>query len=422
MNIVLVSLDCVRPDYIGCYSDKNRTPFLESALDVGVIFENCISQASHTTTSHSSMFTGLYPFNHKVRWVSGSKIHGALIQEVLKEKGFHTAAFIGGWTLTHKAFERGFDRFHKEYSIEDTTEGRHIFNPIDKLVNLAIDHLDQNTKDNNYIFIHSFDAHFTSRSDKEGKRKDRYMEEIRKQDKELNRLYDRLAQDEHLLVITSDHGDKQEGEHGYPYVYNADGEKVGIHFHETELYEVQLRVPFIVFGNRVVRSKVKGLSRTVDIPCTILGHIGASFPEPVDGMDLSGELRGGSEVEHPVYVYSETYHAQLVEENRYAMEMSHKYQWGWRSVDSLVSLRSNDKKLICTANGHIKPAYFFDIKNDPDEEHNLIDDPDHANEIALLEKILNDMIREDDQYKYGSIKDEVKGIKDAIRKGKLKGI
>jgi hypothetical protein len=139
-------------------------------------------------------------------------------------------------------------------------------------------------------------------------------------------------------------------------------------------------------------------------------------------MDLSGELIGDEGVEHPEFVYSETYHAQLVEENRYAVEMSEKYEWGWRSVDNVVSLRTVDRKLICTANGSIEPAYLFDLVEDPGEENNLIDDPGRQQEVLHLKGKLMEMIKDDIQYKYDTIKEEVKGIKSAIRSKRLKGI
>ncbi len=179
MIVILISLDCVRPDYLECYTDKNKTPFFKNASENGVVFTECISQASHTTTSHSSMFTGLYPFNHGVRWVSEAMIQGKMIQEVLKKEGYRTTGLIGGWTLTYNCFSKGFDEFITDYTVEDVSEGRHIFKPIEQLVDEAIQRIEDNKDTDQYIFIHSFDAHFTSRSDKEGKRKQRYKDRKR---------------------------------------------------------------------------------------------------------------------------------------------------------------------------------------------------------------------------------------------------
>lgn len=395
---------------------------MKSALKDGALFWNCISQASHTTTSHSSMFTGLYPYNHGVRWVSGSRVKGKMIQELLKEIGYNTAAFIGGWTLTHHHISKGFDLFHTDHLIEDTTEGRHIFDPIDHMVDQTIEHLEKNKGRDNYVLIHSFDAHFTSRSDKEGKRKSRYMEEIRNQDRQLNRLHDYLKGGDYLMVITADHGDKLEGEHGYPYVYNHKGEQVGIHFHETELFDIQLRVPLIIFGSQIKQCQVEGLTRIVDISPTILGLLGLPPLEGVDGVDLSGSITGTKPFEHPKYAYSETYHAQLVEDNKYAIDMKSKYEWGWNAIDNIVSLRSIDRKLICSADGGLIPIYFYDLVEDPGEERNLIDDEGSKDQIKEMLIFLKEMLKDDFQYRYNMIKKEVKSIKNAIKRTKLKGI
>ncbi len=101
-----------------------------------------------------------------------------------------------------------------------------------------------------------------------------------------------------------------------------------------------------------------------------------------------------------------------MEENRYAVDMSKKYEWGWKSVDNVVSLRSKEWKLICTANGRIVPAYLFDLVNDPMEERNLIKDIRYHGLDNEYKQELMDMLKDDIQYKYGSIKDEVKSNKE----------
>ncbi|MFW6110445.1 MAG: alkaline phosphatase family protein, partial [Thermoproteota archaeon] len=93
MNIALISMDCVRPDYLD-------TPFFRKLRGESLEFTNCIVQASHTSTSHTSILTGLYPFNHGVRWLVNFSVEGKMIQEILKEEGYATAGFIGGFPLT----------------------------------------------------------------------------------------------------------------------------------------------------------------------------------------------------------------------------------------------------------------------------------------------------------------------------------
>src|SRR3989337_1730577 len=104
MNIVLISMDCVRPDYL-------VSPSFERLRSNGLVFTQCIAQAPHTSTSHASILTGMYPFHHGVRWLVDFKVQTPMLQEMLKDKGYKTAAFIGGFPLSKGNLDRGFDLF-----------------------------------------------------------------------------------------------------------------------------------------------------------------------------------------------------------------------------------------------------------------------------------------------------------------------
>src|SRR5882724_4447364 len=68
LNIVLVTIDTLRPDHLHCYGYSNiETPNLDSIAQSGVLFENAVTQTPLTPPSHASIFTGLYPTAHHVR-------------------------------------------------------------------------------------------------------------------------------------------------------------------------------------------------------------------------------------------------------------------------------------------------------------------------------------------------------------------
>ncbi|MEA3559508.1 MAG: sulfatase-like hydrolase/transferase, partial [Candidatus Thermoplasmatota archaeon] len=110
-------MDCVRTDH-----------FDPAGLDTGerelFHFRNCITAASHTSTSHTTMLTGTYPFHHGVRWLVRYNIKDRMVQEILGEKGYRTGAFIGGFPLTQGDMDRGFDVFEHGPLVEDRNEGR----------------------------------------------------------------------------------------------------------------------------------------------------------------------------------------------------------------------------------------------------------------------------------------------------------
>ncbi|MGA1873930.1 MAG: sulfatase-like hydrolase/transferase [Thermoplasmatota archaeon] len=433
MRIVLVSMDCVRSDYLG-------QPGFSRLIDEGFLFDTCITAASHTSTSHTTMLTGTFPFDHGVRWLVRYRVRDTMLQEHFGSKGYRTGAFIGGFPLTQGDLDRGFDVFRHDPLTEDVAEGRSHYVPAPSLVDQAIGFLEGSGRDA-FVFIHMFDAHLTLRSefDEEnpppekdengryrdierhlGRRQRRYREEIDMMGIELQRLVDSGYVD--LLIVTADHGEKMQGEKDYPWVHNRRGEPVGSHFHEVELWDHQLKVPLLFWGAGIVPGSSSSMVRTVEIAPTLLewsGH--GDEASGMKGTSLASALRG-SPVPSIDRAYSETFFAQMHADNLHAAEMERKFEWGWKEIDSLVSLRSPERKLICTANGEISPYHFYNLETDPFEENDLIDDPNYSEEVSRYHEELLDLLGDDPQYRYHSMKGEVKSIRNVIRKGRLKGI
>src|SRR5437867_320578 len=113
LNVVLVTIDTLRADRLGCYGyPKNLTPNLDRIAGNGVLFENAVAQAPSTPPSHASMFTGLYPTVHGVRNAGGFSLDKShlTLAEILREKGWQTAAFVGASVLDRiYGLNQGFD-------------------------------------------------------------------------------------------------------------------------------------------------------------------------------------------------------------------------------------------------------------------------------------------------------------------------
>ncbi|HEX7502056.1 MAG TPA: sulfatase-like hydrolase/transferase, partial [Acidobacteriota bacterium] len=66
-NIILISIDTLRADRLGCYGcPTGASPHIDALSRDGVQFMQAISQAPSTSTSHMSLFTGLLPPVHRV--------------------------------------------------------------------------------------------------------------------------------------------------------------------------------------------------------------------------------------------------------------------------------------------------------------------------------------------------------------------
>jgi len=95
-NVVLISLDTLRADRLGCYdSDRPNSPAIDAFAEESVLFERAYAQAPYTLPSHVSLLTSLYPDTHGVlaeRTCLAEEVDA--LAEVLEWEGYATAAFV----------------------------------------------------------------------------------------------------------------------------------------------------------------------------------------------------------------------------------------------------------------------------------------------------------------------------------------
>ncbi len=117
LNVIIVVLDCARPDHFSCsgYS-RETTPFLDKVAREGVRFTQAVSTAPWTLPSHASLLTGLFASTHGA--TDENRMLGPQhrrLPEYLKEAGYRTAAFCTNpWVSPETGFGRGFDCFHTQ--------------------------------------------------------------------------------------------------------------------------------------------------------------------------------------------------------------------------------------------------------------------------------------------------------------------
>ncbi len=113
-NVILISIDTLRADHLGCYGyERPTSPFVDSLAARGVRFENAIVQVPGTLPSHMSMLTGLLPTEHDVFPPDGVLSNEIpLLAELASRAGIRTAGFTeGGYVSGRYGFSRGFERF-----------------------------------------------------------------------------------------------------------------------------------------------------------------------------------------------------------------------------------------------------------------------------------------------------------------------
>jgi len=168
-NVLLISLDTLRPDHLPFYGYSRQTaPNLTELAESGVIFMQAYSTSSWTLPAHGSVFTGLYPWEHGLVRPDLQLLENVpAIAESLSESGYECAAFVSGYTL-HSAFgfSRGFE-LYDDFSVHGLSgilSGRNAVEPKEQITSpiitrLALRWLARARERPFFLFLHYFDVH-----------------------------------------------------------------------------------------------------------------------------------------------------------------------------------------------------------------------------------------------------------------------
>jgi len=123
-NIILITVDTLRADRLGCYGyEPARTPNIDRLATEGIRVAYAIAPTPLTLPSHASILTGLEPPAHGVRDNGTFRVPDAAqtLAERLKTEGYQTQAFVSAEVL-HRRFNlnQGFDGYDDELWGEGT--------------------------------------------------------------------------------------------------------------------------------------------------------------------------------------------------------------------------------------------------------------------------------------------------------------
>src|SRR5262245_48286076 len=118
-NLLLVSIDTLRADRLGCYGyAAAQTPVLDALAGRGVRFAAATTVTPLTLPAHASLLTGTFPAYHGVRDNGGFYLGDdqQTLAETLKERGFRTGGFVSAFVLDSRwGIAQGFERFFDEF-------------------------------------------------------------------------------------------------------------------------------------------------------------------------------------------------------------------------------------------------------------------------------------------------------------------
>lgn len=408
MNVLLIVVDTLRADHLGCYGyARNTSPHIDAFAARSVLFEQHIATAIPTHPAFTTLHTGQYSITHGiVAHGGGNELKPNLpwMPSLFQKQGYTTCAVdnLADW---FPGFRRGFEFYidpmqRRVLGLKATNRD---------LNRRAIPWLKQHAREPFFLMVHYWDPHTPympprayrklfysgdpcdpSNTTLEGMTNHPlgrawreawfsklgngitdaeyivalYDAELRFTDEGVGQLLKALDEtgqaDNTLVVITGDHGE---------LMYRH-----GIFFDHHGLYDGNLHTPLIVRHPKLAPRRVARMTAHIDVAPTLLDLCGVEVPEAVEGVSLAPWMRG--ETEEPV--------------RDFVVSQECTWQMKW-------SIRTERHKFIVAR----EPDFYgtpmrelYDLQADPDELHNIAEDqPDVARELETrLEAWLAEMM------------------------------
>jgi arylsulfatase A-like enzyme len=392
-NIVIIAIDSLRADHLGCYGyPKATSPAIDALAAESIVFDSAFASGIPTMPSFTTLYTGLHPYRHGIVAHIGKRRLSErilLLPQIAKQRGYVTAACdnlvvqgegSGSW------FARGYDYYsgfvYKPFSDQSS-----------KLTDRALGFIREYAGRPLFLFLHYWDPHSpygplppydtmhyepgsgpVAMADVRnihpeyydaflGDMKLRYPDdyayvvaqydgEISQVDVEVGRIVGALKArglwDNTILVLMSDHGESfGEGE---------------LYFDHHGLYDAVTRIALLLRVPGKVTRRVDALVSTEDILPTLGDMVGLpELPYPLTGTSLMPLLNGTLNEVRP-YVVS-------VESTRQASLALRTPRW--KVILPIVEDAEGQPLPDFYGRPRCANPLLFDLWSDPVERHDL---------------------------------------------------
>lgn len=437
-NVILIVWDTVRTRSLGLYGyERNTSPNLAFWSRRGVRYNQALAPAPWTYPSHSSFFTGHWPYQLNTQWKYVLDAPVPTLAEYLSAQGYQTAGFAANTNCC--TYESGLDRGFQHYEdyvlsptmlLGRTIPGRWILEHLVYRGNYAarkwvrlqsrdaggindafLGWLGGRRRDRPFFaFLNYFDAHdpylppagFVGRFGTwpESKRdyemllgiegnihdglgprdvamtRDRYDDCLAYLDEQLGRLLGTLQGQgllDETLVIVTSDHGESFGEHGM----------LG---HATNLYLEQTAVPLVILdpnapAGRIVREPVS----LRDLPATVVDRLGLAEHAPFPGHSLASHWRpsAGSLPPETTPAFAEIANAAAFEPQPQSEDR------GLGRGGFQMSLLANGHRYIRDGMG---AEFLYDLRTDPFENEDLMTTSEGSALVGDFRRMLLDLL------------------------------
>ncbi len=360
-HIILITLDTLRWDYIGAYSHEKKTAFLDRIAREGIVFEHAYTPLPLTLPAHISLFTGLYPWNHRI-YANGMKFHPEnrpYLPALLQKAGYRTYGAVATYILNRRfGIAYGFDEFsdlipqswtvpYMVGQISARTQNERVQRFLESI----------NPGEKVFMWVHYYDPHAPYGPPEEpwksrynGDLRNRYEGDVQYLDAMLSELWTMMNEkgllQRALVWFVSDHGE-------------------GLHDHDERthgffLYETTVRIPSLLwlsedsgFPDSLRGRRVRTPHSLIDVMPTILELASVSLEDTIelDGISLKDALFGRPEP------------SQLSNRSLYSLTLEPAFMF---LVAPLVAEIRRPYKFILSPDEEL-----YDIGKDPYEKKNV---------------------------------------------------
>ncbi len=406
-NLLIIAIDTLRADHLGCYGYQQPTsPAIDALAAESMVFDRAFAAGIPTMPAFTTAYSGLHPYRHGIVSHAGQRRLSEqimLLPQLVRAQGYVTAACDnlviqgegrGSW------FARGYDHYsgflYRPHSDQST-----------QLTERALRFIDEFADNPLFMFIHYWDPHTPYRprppydtmhyqpgtgpvdladviriapeyytaflKDMHLQHPDdyayviaQYDGEISVADAEVGRLVAGLkargAWDNTVVLLVADHGE-------------AFGEG-DLYFDHHGLYDAVTRIAMMLRVPGLLPGRTDALVSSEDILPTLLDLLGIPGPEyPLTGQSLKPVFHGAT-AGRPFVVSSEsTRQASL------ALRTPE-----WKLIQPIVTDASG--RPLPDVYGRVcqPEALLFNLCSDPHERHNLV--AEHPDILASLQEIL----------------------------------
>ncbi|MCK4669948.1 MAG: sulfatase [Nanoarchaeota archaeon] len=385
-NVIVILVDAFRPDHLSMFGYQKETDkHLKVLAKDNILFRNHFSTSNATAPSLASLFTGKYPNHHGVlhqlpynqdeEFTNFEKAQAEFwLPSFLRDKGYETIGvdWLGMW------FQKGFTHYDEIMPGETPKNPNAPFTSTKEMTDLAIHRIKNSTKPF-FLFMHLWDTHFpyphieytgeskdvqaTLDSIKDEKQREymrrrienkglyTFSQMIEKYDlaietvnNHIKRLQEFLMEsgkwDDTIFLFLGDHATSI-GEHG-------------IYFSHSGLFDISLRVPFIMKIPGINSKDISQYTQHTDILPTILDYLGLDTGLKFDGKSMRPLFENGTPIREEMFFFD-----GLCKDIRAVRTKNKKL------------IFANDNFCHLCKGGHHAQIEEYDLEKDPDETTNV---------------------------------------------------